>query len=108
MEGKMKVAVGERIRLLAMLPDVGSILTLKIVRELRSELSFSEEDHKTFNLQSHEDRITWDDNAPEKEIEFGEKAMEIVKARLTELNDTEQLTVADVTLWDKFMEEEME
>jgi hypothetical protein len=100
MEGVMKVSVGERIRLLAMLPDVGSILTLKIVRDLRGELSFSEKEHEELNLQSFGDRITWDDNAPQKDIEFGPQALEIITTKLKELNDSEQLTVADVTVWD--------
>jgi hypothetical protein len=83
-------------------------MTLKIVRDLRGELSFSEKEHEELNLQSFGDRITWDDNAPQKDIEFGPQALEIITTRLKELNDSEQLTVADVTVWDKFIKEEEE
>ena len=54
----MKLDVGERIRLLGILPEKGNLLTLKIVRELRDDLSFSEKEHKDFKIVAKMDRIT--------------------------------------------------
>jgi hypothetical protein len=105
MEGIMLVGINERIRLLGILPEQGNLLTIKIVRTLREALSFSEEEHKEFNVQIADDRITWNPDAPEKEIEFGDMAKEIIEKRLRELNEKDELTVADIGLWEKFIGE---
>ncbi len=46
----MKLSVGERLQLLALLPSEGEITSLKILRKLRESLSFSEEEHRSLNL----------------------------------------------------------
>ena len=101
----MLVGVNERIRLLGILPEQGNLLTIKIVRALREELSFSEEEHKEFNVKITDDRITWDPSAKEKEITFGDLAKEMIEKRLRELNEKDELTVADIALWEKFIGE---
>ena len=101
----MKLDVGERIRLLGILPEKGNLLTLKIVRELRDDLSFSEKEHKDFKIVAKEDRITWDDKAKEKEVRFGEQANKIIVDKLKDMDEKEELTLPDLNLWEKFMGE---
>jgi hypothetical protein len=90
---------------LAILPEQGNLLTLKIVRELREELSFSEDEHKTMNLRTMGDRIMWDDTAPEKDVEIGDQAKELVGKRLRELDEKDELTMPDLLLWESFIGE---
>jgi hypothetical protein len=90
---------------LAILPEQGNLLTLKIVRELREELSFSEDEHKTMNLRVTGDRITWDDSAPEKDVWIGDQAKELIEKRLRELNEKDELTMPDLLLWENFIGE---
>lgn len=104
----MKLNVTERLRLLAILPEQGNILTLKIVRKLREELSFDEEEHKRINLVVTNERITWNDEAEDKEVEFGETAMTLVRDCLEKLDGSDELLLADVDLWDKFIGLEVE
>jgi hypothetical protein len=101
----MKLDVGNRIRLLGILPEQGNLLTLKIVRELREELSFSEDEHKEMNLVVKQDRITWSDDAVEKDVTIGDQGKEIVEKRLRELNEKDELTLPDLDLWEKFIGE---
>jgi hypothetical protein len=101
----MKLDVGERIRLLGILPEKGNLLTLKIVRELRDDLSFSEKDHKDMGLKVTQDRITWDDKAKKKDVKFGDQAKELVEKVLRELNEKDELTLPDLDLWEKFIGE---
>jgi hypothetical protein len=102
----MKLDVGERIRLLAILPEKGNLLTLKIVRTLRDDLSFSEKEHKDMKLNITADRITWDDKAKKKDVKIGDQAKEMIVKSLKELDAKEELTLPDIALWEKFVGEE--
>ena len=99
----MKFNVSARLRLLGILPEQGNLLTLKIVRELREALSFSEKEHKDMNIVFKDDRITWSDKAKDKTIKFGDQGKELVEKRLRELNDKDELTLPDLDLWEKFI-----
>jgi hypothetical protein len=99
----VKLDIGSRIRLLGILPEKGNLLTLKIVRTLRDDLSFSEKEHKDFGIKVQSDRITWDDKAKSKNIDFGAEALKIVEDSLKELNEKDELTVPDLALWEKFI-----
>jgi hypothetical protein len=101
----MKLDVSERIRLLGILPEKGNLLTLKIVRTLHDDLSFSEKELKDWKIVTTNDRITWGHNAKEKEVEIGDQAKEIIVKTLKEMDEKEQLTIPDIRLWDKFVGE---
>lgn len=102
----MKVGIGERIRLLNILPEKGNILTIKMVRQLREALSLSEEEHRDNSVVIQEDRVSWNLDFPDKEIEFNDLAKELIAKVLKELNEKDELTVGDVRLWEEFVEEE--
>jgi hypothetical protein len=101
----MKFEVSERIRLLAILPEKGNLLTLKIVRELREELSFSEDEHKAMKITVQGDRIKWDDKAKAKNVKVGDQGKELIEKVLRELNEKDELTLPDLDLWAKFIGE---
>lgn len=101
----MELLVGDRIRLLGILPEAGNLLTIKIVRKLREALSFSEEEHKELKIVAKDDRITWDIAAKPKEIDIGDQGKEIIEKALRGLNEKDELTVPDVGLWEKFIGE---
>jgi hypothetical protein len=102
----MKLDVGNRIRLLGILPEKGNLLTLKIVSTLRGDLSFSEKDHKDFKIVAKADRITWAEDATEKDITIGDQAKKLIMDKLKEMDEKEELALADLALWDKFVGEE--
>jgi hypothetical protein len=58
----MKFKVKERVILLNILPQEGDILSIKILRQLKEALSFSEDDQILLELKSDpmHGRITWD------------------------------------------------
>jgi hypothetical protein len=102
----MKLSVGERVRLLGILPEKGNILTLKIVQSLHADLSFSEKELKDWEITATEDRIQWNQKAKEKEIEVGDTAKEVVATTLKSLDEKDELAVPDIALWDKFVGDE--
>ena len=101
----MELDVRERLILLSILPQEGNFITLKVVRKLRESLSFSEEEIKQYKFVQSEGRVTWDDKAEQsKEIEIGEKAMDIIKEALKKLNEDKKLKDEHFTIYQKFVE----
>lgn len=101
----MELDVRERLVLLSILPAEGDFVTLKVARKLRENLSFSEEEIKEYKFVQEEGRVTWDDKAEQsKEIEIGEKAMDIIKESLRKLNEQKKLKDEHFTIYEKFVE----
>lgn len=57
----MEFSVLERILLLQALPKEGSFANLKLLREVRESLSFSEEEHKLLGFRQEGDQTRWND-----------------------------------------------
>ena len=103
---KVVLRVAERVTLMRLLPKEGDYLTYKIVHQLKDNVGFSEEDIKTFNIRQENDMLLWDkDKEDVKEVEFGEKAMEIVREALEKLNAEKKINEKNITLYEKFMED---
>jgi len=76
----LKLTVLERLLVLRLLPRQGNLTTLRIVRELERELSFSEEEHAALQFVNHENgAVTWKAlGDKEKDVELGEVAHRLV------------------------------
>ena len=103
----MKLNIAERVALLQILPETGDFITLKILREMQLNIGFSEEDYKIFKIKTEENRVSWDpvEGLKEVEIEFGEKAIEIVKEALTKLDGEKKLIPNLFTVYEKFVQD---
>lgn len=106
----MKLNVSERVNLLTILPTSGSYITHKIITELKSDLSFSEEEIKDFGIKeipigNNQVTIVWDGtkSKEEKEIIIGEKMTEIITKVLKELDEKEQITNNNISLYEKII-----
>lgn len=99
---KAKLHVIERIRLLQILPRESSYSTFKILLGLKSALSFSEEEHKEFGIREENGMIHWDKSV-EKEFEIGERALDIIKECLQELDKQKKITEVIFPIYEKFM-----
>lgn len=114
----MQLEVMDRLLLNQVLPERGNLATLKIVRELREELSFSEEEHKAFEITTDAGKlcptcghkptgnVRWSaDKGKLKEIGIGPEATKMICAGLKLLEKQEQLTEQHRPLWDEFVGE---
>ncbi len=99
----MKLSIKERVLLLNVLPSEGDLTTIKIVRELREGLSFSEEELEAGNIQtSDEGNISWGDNF-EKDVEIVGEALKISQDALTRLDEEKKLNVGHISLYEKIV-----
>lgn len=100
----MLLRVGDRIGLQSVLPSRGSFDTLRIVRDLQSALSFSEEELKRLDITRNGELFKWDGKVDSPvDIPIGEKATDVIKAALVELDSRRQLQAGLLSLYEHFV-----
>lgn len=114
----MKLTIAERLKLGQVLPKEGDFTTLKILRELRESLSFTEDELKQFKFEQEEIEVdgkkmtqtTWDTEEAKKEVEItmGDKALEIVRETMSGLDKAKKLDEGLFTCYEKFCQEKEE
>ena len=93
----------DRLILLNIMPKEGDITTLKIIRKLKDDLSFSEEEHTALQFKNEDGQIMWKEDADiKKETEIGEKATDIIAEALKALNKAKKLTEAHISIYERF------
>ena len=101
----MELSVMERLVLLGILPKEGNFLTIKLVRQLRESLSFSEEENKAYSFKQEGDQIAWNTTTDQnKEIKIGEKMTDMVADVLKKMDKDKALKDDHYTLYEKFVE----
>jgi len=100
----MKLNVKQRINLMNILPTETNYATLKIVNDLRSSLSFSEDEFKEFEMRT-EDKMIFFNPLKDREIEVavGEKATDIIVEALTKLDKDNKINEGNISLYEKFI-----
>jgi hypothetical protein len=100
----MLLRVKHRLLLLNILPAVGSFDTLRIVRDLQSALSFSEEEHKLLEITSDGEIIRWKEEADKPvDIPIGEKATDVIIAALKDLDSKRKLRAEFLPIYEHFV-----
>lgn len=99
----MILTIKDRLLLGTILPEKGDITTLRLLRQLREALSFTEDEHAALGFQTENGLTRWNSDAPqEADIPMGPKAQDIVRGALKAASDAKALTDDFVGLWDKF------
>ena len=101
--------VYERLFLLnGVLPPVGNFTTIKIIQQLKNELSFSEEEHDRYEIKiipSGGVTVTKDE-AKLKEaklIHIGKRARDVIVNGLKEMDRKKQLSPGHIILYERFV-----
>jgi len=106
----MRLSIFERINLLSILPHEGTFATLKIIREMREKLSFSEAENTALNFQSKQSPdgqqlTTWNLAASvkigEPDIKLSDFQVDICKKELEKLDKAGKLRDEHMTLFEK-------
>ena len=100
----MILNISERLTVLNFLPQEGNFATLKILGELRMNLSYTEEESKEWGIESDEEAkmIKWKENG-ETDIPIGEKATGIIVDELRKLEKGNKLTDLILPVYEKFI-----
>jgi hypothetical protein len=101
----MELSVFERLILLNILPKEGDFTTLKIVRKLREDLSFSESEHTALQFKQDGGNVQWKQEGDVPvEISIGEKATDLIVEVLKKLDKEKKLQESHFTLYERFVE----
>jgi len=103
----MELKVFDRLILLNILPKEGDFTTLKIIRKLREDLSFSEEEHAALEFRQENGQVQWKQAGDiPKEVPIGEKATDVIVGVLKALNDAKppKLKEEHLSLYELFVE----
>lgn len=100
----MLFSVKERLLLLNVFPPTsGNIIFVRIIRQFRDALSFSEEEAARLKFSFVENQTSWEDDGSEKEIECGPQVLEFIKRGLQALDAQERVTEDLLPLFDRFV-----
>ena len=97
----------DRFALLQMLPVEGSVMTIRILRDLKDELGFSEEEVKKSKLKEVPGGVQWDAGVVakmHKDVPMGEKARDIIRESLEGLEKQKKLKLEFLDLYERFVE----
>lgn len=101
----MELTILERLILSNLLPAQGNFVNLKLLRVVRENLSFTEEENKLLNFRQEGDQMKWNDGVvADKEIEIGEVVTQIIVKELKKLNDEEGLQNEQLSVYEKFVD----
>ena len=102
----MKLNVLNRLQILQVLPKEGSIVMLKVLRDLQSKVGLTSEEAVEFGIKQDGEHINWNAKGNEgKDFEFTVKEEEMIKDALAKLEKEKKLNLAQIDLYEKFMEE---
>jgi len=103
----MELHILERLLILDALPATGNLITVRIVRELREAMSFTEAeiaDNKI--VVAPGGSATWAETGPPKDIDIGPVALDIITqglhTALQKWDEAKTLTMGHLELLDKF------
>ena len=100
---KIKLNVLERITMMNLLPKETNYLTFKLLTQLKSDLSFSDEEIKKWGIKVLEDgRVMWNKSG-DKQIEIGETIETMIKLKLESVEKENKINVENVSLYEKFV-----
>ena len=99
----MELGILDRISLLNILPVEGDVVTVRILKKLRADLGFTEEEIKNHKISSAENRVVWEETGYKVDISIGEKATDIIKDAFKKLDREKKIREEMLPLYETFM-----
>jgi len=103
----MKLSIVERIQLIGLLPGEGNAVTLRIVNDLRNDLSFSEKEIKEAGIKQdvENNRVVWNGACDlVKDVKIGDTARGVIVDALKKMDDEKKLTLAIMPVYERFLQ----
>lgn len=97
----MQLSIKERMVLIGVLPEEGSLADMLMVRKLVEKVGLTAEDHELVNLRSGKEpnTVVWDeDKDPHKDIDFKGPETSLIVGRLKKLDAEQKLTSDHLSL----------
>lgn len=102
----MELGILDRVTLLNILPVEGDVVTVRLLKKLREDLGFTEQEIKEHKISSAESRVMWEETGYKADISIGEKATDIIKDAFKKLDREKKLREEMLPLYETFMGED--
>ncbi len=93
---KKELSIHDRVMILGLLPREGDFVTLKLARDVREKVDFSQAEMKKVNMKSRSQEegggLGWNEPKKKTKIGFSSAEMELMKAKVSELDKTKKIT----------------
>ena len=102
----------DRVILSNILPKEGTFANLRLLRVVREELSFNEEENKLLNFRQEGPQLLWEsktvdgkqvDLIPERDFRIGNVVTKLIRDELESLNSQSKLTEHHISIYEKFV-----
>jgi len=102
---KFGLNVGERMITLTILPQEGNIITLKMIRDLKSKIGLSAQELKEFEVAQDGERVKWNQKGlVPRDFDFAEAEIDLIKKQLKKLDSDGKLHQDMLPVYEKFVE----
>jgi hypothetical protein len=102
MGDEMFLSIKERLTLLGMLPQQGTMQAMKSLRILKEALAFDQEESDRLQVRQDGDMIYWDQEKEEpKSVKIGSVELSLIMDKIKELDDNGEITDMHVELFDR-------
>lgn len=99
-----KLTIPERVHILNLLPNEGSFVTLRVIREISSIVGFSASEIVNYDIKESNGEITWNDlGNKETSINLIDEQAEIIRKELRKKDADETLNMGIYSVYEKFM-----
>lgn len=102
---KVQLSVLDRLLVLNALPAEDNIVTLRLIRKVKEQLGFTDDELKELEFKTVENKTTWKNTVEAKEFDLSEKTIEMIADALKALSDKKKLTDAHLDLYDKVVQD---
>jgi len=101
---KIGLDVGERMIAIGVLPREGNIVTLKIIRDLKTRLGISAQEYQDFGIVQDEEKFSWNQKGMvQREFDFADVEVDLIKNCLKKLDSENKLHQDMVSVYEKFV-----
>ncbi|MCK9603006.1 MAG: hypothetical protein M0R66_01295 [Candidatus Omnitrophica bacterium] len=103
---KTDLNVQERLTAMSMLPPEGNVAILRTLRGLVKKLGLTDAEFKEYEIVQDGVNLKWNEAGTKgKEFEFGMMETKIIADELIKLNEQKKLKPAQLSLYEKFVED---
>lgn len=98
----MLLSILERVVILQILPAEASYVDFKIISDLKTALSFSENEIKECNIVESDGMVRWGGSV-DKDVEIGDRAKAIISEALVRLDGQKKINASNYAVYERFV-----
>ena len=88
----MLLSVGDRLMFNRLRPGQSDLATQVVFEDIMEKVKIGQEEMKDINFKAEGPSVTWNNDAPDIEVEFTKAEWELMKKQITDMDKAKQIT----------------